>query len=566
MADLQTIQASIAKINELTKDELDTLQGDVVALFDQYDGEETTPENVTVLQELGQAITAIMGRSEEIAATEAEAESNKEAARAIRAQIDADKNKEKGKEVVDEKEGADVVTDPSAGDNIDQPVAVVASTRIPAGASRMGRAVTGITPVSADAPRAELVAGGYLPSKVQGTKYEDRWDLAETMCDTLRGLHRGQSHGNVIVASANYRPLYPEDRTLRAGDFKGNEAKFDNATSPRALVATGGICSPLNIDYSLPTWATADRPFKAGLAQFQADRGGLTYRNPPTVAALAGATSIWTEATDANPQGATKPVISIACEGPVTVYVDAVPTRLGFGNLMGQFDPDTIAANTDLAVAAAARIAEVNLLNKLQAACTLGITSAAVLGASRTWFATIDQLTANFRYTHRLNEDQALTIVLPAWVKSMLRQDRVLELAHDSSGMDPFQVPDSWIDDTLAVRNIKAIWTLDAIGANAGGGTNGTQVFTPPAATTAVPAYPTTVVWNIYIEGSIQFLDGGLLNLGVVRDSTLDATNDYETFVETFEGLAYRGFSGGALQVISTMHPTGSSSATVTVS
>ncbi len=33
----------------------------------------------------------------------------------------------------------------------------------------------------------------------------------------------------------------------------------------------------------------------------------------------------------------------------------------------------------------------------------------------------------------------------------------------------------------------------------------------------------------------------------------LDATNDYETFVETFEGVAFRGFPGSALQVISTI-------------
>ncbi len=38
--------------------------------------------------------------------------------------------------------------------------------------------------------------------------------------------------------------------------------------------------------------------------------------------------------------------------------------------------------------------------------------------------------------------------------------------------------------------------------------------------------------WLLYPEGTFQFLDGGRLDLGVCRDSTLDATNDYESFVE----------------------------------
>ena len=73
-------------------------------------------------------------------------------------------------------------------------------------------------------------------------------------------------------------------------------------------------------------------------------------------------------------------------------------------------------------------------------------------------------------------------------------------------------------------------------------------------------------MWNVFVDGSVQFFDGGTLNLGVVRDSTLDGTNDYELFSETFEGLGFRGFSGGALQIVSTMLATGASSATATVS
>ena len=46
-----------------------------------------------------------------------------------------------------------------------------------------------------------------------------------------------------------------------------------------------------------------------------------------------------------------------------------------------------------------------------------------------------------------------------------------------------------------------------------------------------------------------------------MRDSTLDATNDYETMVETFESVAMRGLAEGGYQVQSVVIPNGVSSA-----
>lgn len=37
------------------------------------------------------------------------------------------------------------------------------------------------------------------------------------------------------------------------------------------------------------------------------------------------------------------------------------------------------------------------------------------------------------------------------------------------------------------------------------------------------------------------FLDGGELDFGIVRDSTLNARNDFRLMVETFEALGYVG-------------------------
>lgn len=59
-------------------------------------------------------------------------------------------------------------------------------------------------------------------------------------------------------------------------------------------------------------------------------------------------------------------------------------------------------------------------------------------------------------------------------------------------------------------------------------------------------------------------LDGGVLDIGVVRDTIGDATNDFEVFHEVFEGVAYRGVE--ALQVVSTVRANGLSAGTVSTS
>ena len=63
--------------------------------------------------------------------------------------------------------------------------------------------------------------------------------------------------------------------------------------------------------------------------------------------------------------------------------------------------------------------------------------------------------------------------------------------------------------------------------------------------------------WALYIEGTFLHLDAGVLELGVVRDSTLNSTNDYQVFGETFENVARIGPTQSALWFTSTVCPSG---------
>jgi hypothetical protein len=193
------------------------------------------------------------------------------------------------------------------------------------------------------------------------------------------------------------------------------------------------------------------------------------------------------------------------------------------------------------------------------------------LGAVRDLLSSVDLISAGYRHSHRFTDEAPLTAVFPAWAKSVIRADMVREIAHNNGGtIDALAITDEQIEDWFSARNVNVIWTLDGLkaGTYGTGGHAITDQWFPVATAGETPQWPGQVssaafqlAWFLYVEGTFQFLDGGRLDLGVVRDSLLDSTNDYETFTEVFESLAFRGVE--ALQVQSTILPSGASAGTI---
>jgi len=568
---LELIKAAIARLADLTQDELSELKANILKCSEEFSGD--TAEDAKVLTELGGYAESVMERS---AAIDAETAKTAEAAKAARDRIAALNGEVvSDEEVVEGTEGAEIIPITGEVDPALEAIAASGKTTPRSGPSKM-RSFSNASrspELAGDGPkRPSLVAASQLIDHTFGDEIEDKYALGKEMSAILSGLDPRGRNGRVVVARGRWDDLYPEERRLSGfstdEDFRKMDALTGRTSKRGAIVASGGVPLPTNVDYSMDVWATADRPIRDGLVAFHVDRGGLLYRQPPTLASLSGASAVWTNANDINPTSpTTKPVHTVVAQGTTQVFINAIPTRLQFGNLMGQFDPETIAANTDLAIANAAQVAELELWSNIQGFTTAETqwTSAKLLGASRDLFGTLVQACAAYRFTYRLNRDQMLTVIFPSWGLDLIKHDRLLELGHDDSGTNVFAITDEEVTSWFANQNVDVIWSLDGLAANAGAGTYAAQTF-PAFAAGAVPVYPAVVMWNIFIKGSIQFLDGGRLDLGVVRDSTLDATNDYETFVEPFENVANRGFVGNVVQVVSTTHAIGATSATVTVS
>lgn len=361
----------------------------------------------------------------------------------------------------------------------------------------------------------------------------DAGDLPGAFLDALRDLSYRKPNGDERRTIARLSVDVPEDRRL-GDDPTENLQRVREVVSPEALVAAGGLCAPVGARYDVETIATPDRPVRDALPFFQAERGGVRFLPPPTLADVAGGVTVWTEANDAEPGSdgpATKPVHTAECGVEQEVKVHAVPYRLRVGNFNARTHPEQVEALLELLRAQQARTAEGELLDGIRNGST-AVTASRVLGAARDLLATIDRAAAAYRSRNRTSPTAMLRVVLPAWARDLARADLARQLAGD----DTLAVSDERIAEWFSRRHISPVWSvdLDAFGAQEAG---------------LLLDFPATLEFFLYAEGTHVFLDGGELDLGLIRSPDLNSTNDAEVFAETFEGVATIGVESLAVTV-----------------
>jgi hypothetical protein len=375
-----------------------------------------------------------------------------------------------------------------------------------------------------------ITAGADIPGYTAGSPLEDMSAVAEAMSKRLHTLRRvnggdGEQH---IVAS--FATQYPEERTLTT-DPESNWAKIHAVTSPEALVASGGHVAPFETKYDIFGLGTTVRPVRDALPRFQADRGGIRFVTPPVLSDFDNAVGVWTAANDSaeTPDPAAKASLTVSSAAENTVATDAVTLQLQFGNLMTRAYPELIARHNELGLIQHAREAEQYLLSKVAAGST-AVTTSSLIGFGRDFLVQVGRAAAAYRSRHRMEADAPIRVIAPAWVRDAMQADLALNMPGDGN----LAVSASEIDGYLAARNIVASYSLDQ------------NVFGAQGAS-ALVEFADSFTWYLFAEGTFLFLDGGTLDLGIIRDSSLVGTNDYKMFVETFEGVAKVGVEGLAI-------------------
>jgi chemotaxis protein histidine kinase CheA len=525
----ETVEASIAteEISEFSTEESAESTEEVLAVETETVQEASTDEEVT---------EDAPATEEEVPAVEVETEAPVVEEPVAEEPVVADASEEQ-EEVAVEAEESTIEETPTA------PEAQEEQATVTAAAEESFQAPADRQPVLkvSEPAKVAITAGADIPGYTAGTEIKDMYEVASAMEKRIHSLRRvnggdGEQH---IVASLTTQ--FPEERTLTT-DAELNSAKIDAVVGQEAIVASGGHAAPFEVKYDIfAVGSTTERPVRDALPRFQADRGGIRFVTPPSFAAgtYANAVGIWTAANDSaeTPSPSSKLSLTVAAAAEQTASTDAVTLQLQFGNLMTRAYPELIARHNELALVQHAREAEQNLLTKIGDGST-AVTTTSLIGFGRDFLVQIRRAATAYRSRHRIDPQARLKAIVPTWVYDAMAADLALAMPGDGT----LSVSRSEIDAYLSNLNVDLVASLDA------------TVFGSQSAA-ALLEFPDSFDWFLFAEGTFLFLDGGTLDLGIIRDSSLVGTNDYKMFIETFENVAKVGIE--SLKITSTISVNG---------
>lgn len=527
-------------LQPLTAEALAELEQSLVAEFDEmHDSGEV---DLGVATEIADALDAVRGRQAEVAAEQAEAEAEFES---IAARIRPSEGDEGEGDSTDEPTDAtadgegDGEGDGGAGDEppADDPDATAdegadAGDREPvtAGAPperrpRRGmtvrppsaRAMSGRAGVDSGAPpadesgRVSIVAASDVPGYASGAQM-DVAGIARAFHDRARAL----SNGSAPAPVCRIEVPYDEDRTL-GSDRDRNLEILTAATRPpsaEALVAAGW-CAPSDNVYEMFEVESTDGLLD--LPSLAVSRGGVNV--PDFIGFGAASDALWTWTEDdqddaldndgePDPPDVIKPCLRIPCPDFTDYRLEADGLCLTHGNLTDAAWPELTARFVRLTVVSHLHYMSARRIAKIVADATTVALGAGDSDAAGDLLSAIDLQVADFRNRERLSNTAVLEVGFPHHTRALLRSNLAKR-----AGVDLTNVTDAMLDAHFAARSIRPQYLHDFLPIASGGS---------PAT-----AWPTSFEMLMWVAGSYFNGDGAAIDLGVVRDSRLNETNDY---------------------------------------
>jgi len=507
--------------------------------------------------EVAAAVTAVKAAREQLAKVTAETEEPAVEEPAAEAEVVEEPIAEPEDDPDAEAAAAEIAALANEATEEPEPVTAAASTgrpvRRPPARSRAA------APPVTEEQLAPLVAAAGAMDIPLGSAFENPLQLAESMIRRRHQFGNSMPDGaeNVTVAVVDWSEQYPEDRNLRGLNEQEQAVLIAAATDERAirdrfaqrrkaeggsLVASGGLCAPVTPYYNLQMISVAERPVRAALPAFNADRGGIRAARPASLAAITTGVGAMTAADDAaGGTSGTKTCQVVDCPDFEETDVEILFHCLRFGNLGARTFPERVAQWNNLVLAAHARLGDRTLLSAIDAASTAVTADTLGLGASADLLSQVIVAAAGMRSRHRMDPEAVLRVMFPFWVQGMIVSD-----VYRSQFQRWDMTPDKFVA-LLREANVEPTFYIDSAAGKE-------QEFPPQTPGDLLP-FPGTVSWYLYPEGSFLYLDGGVLELGLVRDSVLNSTNDFEIFGESFENVAFIGVE--SLAVESTLCDTG---------
>lgn len=360
-----------------------------------------------------------------------------------------------------------------------------------------------------------LVASADIPGFAQGTNIDDSMQLANILHHRARMM--GVSHNGdptpALVASMNRTFKHRLDLDSPMDVI---EQVLRDATDVDAMVAAGGWCAPSEISYDFFNIVCED-----GMIDLPSvgvlNRGGFRFPTAPTYADVINGSPdglwTWTETDDQSAvTGApVKDCVRVPCPSFNDVRLACDGFCVTAGNLIDFAYPENVANWIRLVMATRAHVTNSRVISILQAASTAVVIGLPTGGVYGDLMDAVALSAADYRARFAMCNDAILEVILPTWIVEAVQTD----WARRDTSTDEVMTRDRLMRGFDA-RNVRVQFVQDY------------QVRTSgkPGASSAITTFPAQGEFMIYAPGTFVRGQGLQLNLGVVRDSVLNATND----------------------------------------
>lgn len=301
-----------------------------------------------------------------------------------------------------------------------------------------------------------------------------------------------------------------------------------------SFIADGMVvhnCSPSEVRYDFFNIACSDG--LVDLPTFGVDRGGIRYPTSPSLADVFSAIAfggvsvalavtsvpwLWTEASDtaAATGSPTKPCVRVPCPTFNEVRLDCIGECITAGNLTESAYPEAVSNFLGLMSRAHERAMNGRQLAQMTSlsAAAINTGSFAVTGQPvyQQIYGGISLAVTDYRERYGMCQRDVIEVVAPHWLRAAIRADLAWR-----NGVPPEQVPDSALDMDFSTLGARVQWVSDYQ-------VRGSGQF---GHSTAMTAWPTSATLMVFAAGTFVRGNGLSLDLGVVRDSTLNSTNDH---------------------------------------
>lgn len=371
---------------------------------------------------------------------------------------------------------------------------------------------------------AVIIASAEVPGFTKGGRLENIGKLAEAFQKRAKSLPISRTGNPEPAPVASLEREFTFTLNKNSTPEEMNDVLMA-ASDEDTLVAAGGWCAPSEISYDFFNVVCEDGMID--LPTVGLNRGGVQYPTSPSFGDLASDPGIvwtWTEEDDIEAVDSSsifKPCVRVECPTFIDRRADCDGFCVTAGNLIDYAYPELIANWLRLVMAIRAKATNARIIDLMlngggsgdAITASIAVSHAGLLGATTSALLTSIELSAiDYREKYSMCFDAILEVVLPRWANAVIRADLA-----NRDGINVFSVTDAMIADWFNIRGVRVQFVGDWQVRDVG----------EPGAATPITEWPATMDYMIYAPGTFVRGNSMSLDLGVVRDSVLNATNDH---------------------------------------